>query len=886
VAAAAGAVAVGGDVYGDIHNLQPPLITASESALRENYLRRLMERCSYLSLAGIDPAVAAQRESDARLSLDAVYTALLTLSPRTRETPAMPEQPREDRSLSALEQLNLHRRLVLQGDPGSGKSTFVNFVTLCLAGEALGDARINLCCLTAPLPQEEGKEDEERQPWDHGALLPVPIVLRDFAATGLPAAGEPARAQHLWAFIQAELEEAGLGEYFLFLKKELLERSGLLLLDGLDEVPEAERHREHVKQAVEDFVRGAGRCRALITSRTYAYQNQGWRLAGFEEAVLAPFSGVQIRSFVSAWYQQMTALERLKPEDAAGRAELLKQAIFTRPTLHELAQRPLLLTLMASLHAWRGGDLPDERERLYADVVELLLDFWEQRRLRRDARGQPVMAQPSLTEWLRSDKKKVRGVLEDLAFEAHSAQLDLAGTADVSEDALVGRLLRLSTNPEANPARLVEYLRDRAGLLTSRGMGIHTFPHRSFQEYLAACHLTDQDYPDRVASLVREAPNRWREVALLAGAKAARGTASALWSLANALCFRMPDDPEAEPADEWGAQVAAQALVETADLAHVSPANQTIRDRVRAWLTRLLGSEHLPATERAICGNSLAELGDPRFDARHGYLPADPMFGFVEVPAGPFKMGSSKQLDPGAFDDESPQHEVPLPRFYLARWPVTVDQFRAFVQETGHRPADERCLKGWANHPVVRVTWHDALAYCRWLNERLRVIARERLSVSMPECAFWQGLAAGDLGVGLPSEAEWEKAARGTDGRIYPWGKDADPDRANYADTGIGTTTAVGCFPKGMSPYGCEEMSGNVWEWTRSLWGDYPYPKQGSDRETREDLMAGGRRVPRGGAFADLPWGARCAYRNHVIPDLRFNLIGFRVVVSPFFSDR
>ena len=900
VAAGVGGVAVGGDVHGDIHVHSAPVTETFSPALRDAYLRRVMERCGALSLTGIDPAAAGQRDTDPQLRLNAVYTALLTRSPRPDEVGGLEPRASKKRTeqeplRSALEQLDRQQRLVLQGDPGSGKSTFVNFVALCLAGEALQDEQANLRHLTAPLPDEEGEDGKKRQPWRHRALLPVPVVLRDFAATGLPERGE-ATAETLWTFIAQELKAACQAECVDWLRHELREHGGLLLLDGLDEVPEAERRREQVKRAVEAFAEGFGNCRMLVTSRTYAYQNQGWRLQGFAEATLAPFSDGQIRRFVARWYELTAGLGRLPASEAAGRAELLKRAIFNRPTLYELAQRPLLLTLMASLHAWRSGDLPDKREALYAETVDLLLNRWEQRLVRRDEQGRYQCLQPSLAEYLNADKDQVRAALEELAFEAQRSQPDLTGTADLAEKDLAYRLFQLRNNPDANPKRLVEFLRDRAGLLYPRGVGVYTFPHRSFQEYLAACHLTDEDYPDRIAELTRAEPNRWREVALLAGAKAARGTAAGLWQLVDALCFREPADPAVEPADAWGAQIAAQALIETANLAKVGPANQRKLARVQHWLVKLLGDERLPATERALAGDNLAALGDPRFDAEHWHLPAEPLLGFIEIPAGPFAMGSDQQRDREAADREFPQHEVNLPGYYLARWPMTVAQFAAFVRASSHA-ADRDSLKGIANHPVVWVDWHEAMAYCRWLSEQLREVARERLDTekALSESArwFWQGLTDGSLGVGLPSEAEWEKAARGADGRIYPWGKKPDPNRANYDDTGLYATSAVGCFPGGASPYGCEEMSGNVWEWTRSLWGEdldkpaFGYPYDPVDGRENLDASDDVRRVLRGGAFDDGARFARCAYRLGSGPGDRGDDFGFRVVVSPLvFSDR
>jgi len=659
----------------------------------------------------------------------------------------------------------------------------------------------------------------------------------------------------LWTFITETLVEANLGAYAPFLDKELQEKGGLLLLDGLDEVPEAESRREQIRQAVEDFVASFGKCRVLLTSRTYAYQNQGWKLRGFTEAVLAPFTAGQIRRFVTRWYAHTASLGRLTPADAAGKAEHLRQAIFGRPHLRDLAGRPLLLTLMASLHAWRGEGLPEKREQLYADTVELLLNRWESHRVIRDAQGTTVLIQPSLAQYLEVGKDKVRAVLEELAFDVHAEQGDHPGTADVAEGDLVTRLMRLRRAAETNPAVLVDYLSQRAGLLVPRGVGVFTFPHRTFQEYLAACHLTIEEFPTTVAVLARNDPNRWREVLLLAAAKVSRGAPASVWHLAHELCFREPDDVEASLADIWGAHLAGQAVAESVDLSRkLGEANRRQLERLRRWHLHLLRTDLLPAAEHALAGKTLAKLGDPRFDPDLWFLPMEPLLGFVEVPAGSFRMG-----------DGEAQREVELPAFYIARFPVTVAQFRAFVAESGYE-ADPAALEGVANHPVVYVSWEDAVAYCHWLTERLRGAASLRGAADTD--LFWQRLARCELTVTLPSEAEWEKAARGTDGREYPWGAEASPERANYGDTRILEPSTVGCFPGGASPYGCEEMSGNVLEWTRSL------PQEAES----------GLRVLRGGAF-DLDAGyARCAFRYWNFVRYRGWYGGFRLVLLPFSS--
>ncbi|MCK6561171.1 SUMF1/EgtB/PvdO family nonheme iron enzyme [candidate division KSB1 bacterium] len=897
-----GDVTISGSVHGSII-VTAPNVTVTQTntfttqdkhdharqALRHAYLNHLFSEARKLSLSGIDPK-AASSEQESRLQLDAVYTALFTQSAEAWEAGGKPgRMEREQRRLSALEQLNQHQRLVLLGDPGSGKSTFVNFVTLCLAGEALEKEEANLKLLTQPLPSEKEEDKKRPQPWLYGALLPVRVILRDFAATGLPAAGTAATAQHLWQFLAAELERHNLGDFAPHLRTELLNAGGLLLLDGLDEVPEAHQRRQQLKQAVEDFVSCYGKCRVLVTSRTYAYQKQDWRLNGFAETVLAPFIKPQIENFVDHWYNHIAKLRGMNPDDAQGRAVLLKRAISASTSLQGLAERPLLLTLMASLHAWRGGSLPEKREELYSDTVDLLLDWWESPKVVREPDGQVRVLQPSLAEYLKVDRKKVRELLHELAFQAHAAQPDLAGTADVAEEKLISGLLRLNTNPDVRPQRLIEYLSQRAGLLLPRGVQVYTFPHRTFQEYLTACYLTDHDYPDTVARLARQDPNRWREVALLAGAKAAGGSASTIWLLVDALCENDYSAEAVSAADVWGAHLAGQALAEAGDLKQLNPRNQNNLARVQEWLKQIMRKSDFPATERALAGNSLAQLGDPRPEV----MTLDHLE-FCLVPAGDFWMGHK---DEG--EEAAPHLNKQLSSdYWISRFPITVAQFQLFVNATEHKLGNPGCLKDPANRPVRWVSWYEAMEFCDWLTQHWRK----------------QGLLPKQWRVQLPSEAEWEKAARGglkvpkpplvrpvrelaattlkltaneEPQRRFPWGENADANRANYVDTKINDPSAVGCFPGGKSLCGCEEMAGNVWEWTRSLWGkdfmtpEFKYPYDPADG--RENINAPSEilRVLRGGAFSGPQGYVRCACRNRTNPDHRNFNFGFRVVVSP-----
>jgi len=242
-------------------------------------------------------------------------------------------------------------------------------------------------------------------------------------------------------------------------------------------------------------------------------------------------------------------------------------------------------------------------------------------------------------------------------------------------------------------------------------------------------------------------------------------------------------------------------------------------------LARVLDADSgASVSERLSAATALGYLGDPR--------DLDEM---VEVPGGSFLFGADRR-------------PVMTMAFRIGRYPVTNAQYARFLQANPQYPVpymDEEWARpynwdpvtrtypeGKANHPVVLVSWEDATAYCAW------------------------------AGVRLPTEEEWERAARGEDGRVYPWGPSFDPARANVRESGIGGTTPVGIYPEGASPYGLLDCAGNVWEWTST-----PYD---------EDEM-----VIRGGAWNFFAEDARTFVRERARRDHRSHCVGFRVAAGP-----
>jgi len=720
---------------------QPRLDPAT---LQERYLRTLLAQCMHLHLTMIDRK-AATRQEVAELDLAEVFTELDVYDVderHKRESDVALEmaQGEVERRRSALAVLSRYPRLTLLGDPGTGKSTLINFITLCLAGE-------HVQCPDA---------DRRRlgDAWALPPLLPLRVILRDYAARGLPA------KKGLWDFLGAEAarRDPALAGLLPALEPALQQKDGaLLLLDGLDEVPEAHKYREQLKAAVERFALDFPHCRIVLTSRPYAYQDMDLRPDGFDVRRLATFSPEQVEAFITRWYTHLGLKDpAFGPETAARYAKCLAHEVQRNPRLADLATSPLLLTLMASLHRWReGGSLPEKRQELYEESVKLLLDLWQRPKQLFDAQGRPTGKEYDAFAELGIGQESLRRALNYVAYEAHKNQPALTGTHDIRAGELAGVFYEAADKGKVpNQQRVIQYLTDRAGLLIEREQGrIYTFPHRTFQEYLAACHLADNRR--ELYKCLRADDARWREAMLLAAAKAVGGSTDAIWDWIATFC---PTDtlPEAPARADWYAALrVAQALQESELYRSAQETyQQQLLARLQTWLLALLGTNQnpLPASERAAAGRTLGVLGDPRFAPPY-YLPE-----FIPFPGGEFWMGSAEaevarvveETGEGWVKREMPRHQVYVDDFALAKYPTTNAMFARFLADGGYQnPAwwrgapgsfwrGDGTVRDWfddaprtqprywnderfngSNQPVMGVSWYGVVAYCRWLTATL-----------------------------------------------------------------------------------------------------------------------------------------------------------------------
>ncbi len=790
----------------------------------------------------------------------------------------------------------VRRRFVLVGDPGSGKSTFLRHLALSWAGELLkrmGDGR------------HRGVSNLPGQP---KAYTPIYIELRSLPFPDLPAnqnqVADMPGVSFFRQYLQSYLSNKTIDFLFELLRND--DAKAAILLDGLDEIPQADdaRRRGQVHALVNALAAEFPDAPIIIAARPYAYRQSEWQLEGFGRTELAPLPRDR----------QVQLAERLFTQIARRRAEeetrAFANALQTVP--EDLASNPLLLTLLAAIWGRRKEgerELPRKRGELYRRGLMLLLEDWV-RQKRRDF---------SIEKNLRLSAEDLRLVLQLVAAYAQEKHQSVDEDPVITEGDIFVALRAIGRGDVADD--LVNHLEGLAGVLRelaekTPGAMISPFTkrfrflHQSFQEYLAACeylyrseqerphHLPIPDFrrfPDGLINMVLNSPDLWNNVLRLAVDELFhQERRDAAWELLSGIVFPYLEGAGEHPQAHQAALLALEIAEREGFFASYDPRRDRklhsfYEDLQQAAVQALTDIASFPdPKQRDIAGRLLGQDPYPGHDPRPGVGVKEglPDFDWVFIPAGDFIY----QDEFSPHDGERRNEEA----FWIARYPVTYAQFETFLQaedgfynpdwwkglatsERHRRSPGAQRFEYW-NHPRENVSWSDAIAFSRWLTAK----ARKHPHLLPPELRPTRPGTSDsgprtDFRITLPTEWQWERAARGTDGRKYPWGPEYEIGYANVDETRddsgphyLQKTSAVGMYPQGASPEMVLDMSGNVWEWCLN---EFYHPER--FQETGDDV-----RALSGGSWDNAVHSVSVLSRVSYPSLGRYDLIGFRLVVS------
>jgi formylglycine-generating enzyme required for sulfatase activity/energy-coupling factor transporter ATP-binding protein EcfA2 len=896
------------NIYGDQASLQ-----FTDEELQEQlaiYRRYIVETYNHLSFKGMDGIVEAAKNFGAvGVKLESVYVPLRArLDTPDGESwhrkagryycgskavsdvdPDKLEQEilRADAAALPVEQwINGQQALVVLGDPGSGKSTSMKRL-------ALGLAQCEDAPLPILLPLNAYSEALERQN----------ISFQDF----LPQ------------YFQGKLTQLQGNKLRLLFDTALEQGKAFILMDGLDEVGD---NRGQVVSLVEDFVRvwipslqsdRTSGNRMVVTSRFVGYRDCPLSDPRWQTVALNDWNGEEIGRFFKV-FTLAVELAWAQGKDNAHARRLAEQELQTllqvvehNEGIRRLASNPLLASMLALIKRL-GVTLPHRRVELYSLYMRTLLGSWKKNR---NLDGRQIG--PDI------DLSSTQSLLAKLAL--HLRETNPQGGL-INETAIRMYLEQYyRTEEEYSKREAVEQAKgflvsvhEYSNLLIERGHQQYGFIHLTFEEYLAGFGLALEEKEvlfEKIPELLDQAEH-WKETLLLS-----LGVIAAVNS----------DQKKAKAILEKLLAIGESKYVlfagEVLNDVGAAPLGNAITQKIRHGLVDLMRDGEADMQDRAKAGRTLSDIGDTRpgvtVKKTHDNQRTVPDIDWQEIPADTFRMGT--EGDEG-YKSEKPAHDVTLPRFFISRYPVTNAQYRCFVEAGMYEdqafwherlpeaaglwlagkmvgenlletiPENSREVyrkwlendkkrfqpyywndKQWNldNHPVVGVSWFEALAYSVWLNDLLDDVKPE----GDVEC----------LKIRLPTEAEWEYAARGRQGLRYAWGSDPDPKLGNYADTELKRTSAVGMFPAGKA-FGLHDMSGNVWEWTSSRWGsdfgspEFTYAEWERQENERNLIDKIDYKINRGGSWYDSTVNVRSAFRLRDLPLNRNDLLCFRLLLG------
>jgi formylglycine-generating enzyme required for sulfatase activity/predicted MPP superfamily phosphohydrolase len=660
-------------------------------------------------------------------------------------------------------------------------------------------------------------------------FLPVMIFLKDLWLIYRKELTSGERKLGFEDVIEPYLEKITCKLTWEIVEAFLSQQKALFLIDGLDEVPEP--LRTNMVDMIAQFQFEHRENHFLITGRPHVITGRVEEQFEGDLHDIDPLDYQKVDDFIKKWFRAISGR-------AYGRGELTAQAMISDIRGYEyisvFTQNPLLLTALCILYQ-EGKRIPEQRADLYKRIIDNLIH-------RRFHDSSHPKKEIEILEFLMA-----------LAFDAQKKSrkvIELDHAKEILKKTFPKREDEIDFDYELRIQGLFNEIEPGCGLFHFLSNGEIEFNHLTFQEFLAAKHMVYMDV-DWQQFLEKE---WWEETLLLYTGFINIDRKKASNEVIKTILTDIVEK-EAENKKRRRLQfLSAEALCDF----HPAKRDEAVVSLSRTPLIQLMESDS-ELEDRLWAGELVGGLGDTRLKGNN----------MVLVPAGEFIRGSNEFNE-----EEKPEQCIYLDGFKIGMYPVANQEFKQFLDDKGYQQREFWKPKGWQwlcsqsiaeplfwnnrarywpNFPVKGISWYEASAYANWLKKLTGKPYR------------------------LPTEAEWEKAARSTDGRIYPWGNEFDKNFCNSWELGLRRSNPVGIFPNGKSPYGCIDMVGNVWEWC-SDWFEEEYYRERS-KENPMGPSKGFRRVLRGGSFCSGELYCRVTHRHWQEPEFQGDDIGFRLVI-------